>query len=65
MERQGSGFKKITESYYAAHNYRKELKPGFYSEVTSVIGDSVAAAGNLISKLKAASLIVPVNGYGN
>ncbi len=26
--------------------------------------DSVTAAGNLISKLKAASLIVPVKGYG-
>lgn len=35
MERQGSGFKKITESYHAAHNYRKELEPEFYSDVTS------------------------------
>lgn len=35
MERQGSGFKKITEAYYAAHNYRAELKPKFYSDITS------------------------------
>lgn len=35
MERQGSGFKKITEAYYAAHNYRVELEPKFYSDVTS------------------------------
>ena len=35
MERQGSGFKKITESYHAAHNYREELEPEFYSDVTS------------------------------
>lgn len=136
MERQGSGFKKITESYHAAHNYRKELEPEFYSDVTSfqvtlynlnygtttnsanvtiedesvaittdyvaieaaidglnasqttikkakevyknmgtdgifgrsdissITGDSVTAAGNLISKLKAASLIAPVKGHG-
>ena len=35
MERQGSGFKKITEAYYAAHNYRAELEPKFYSDGTS------------------------------
>ena len=35
MERQGSGFKKITESYHAAHNYREELESEFYSDVTS------------------------------
>ncbi len=35
MERQGSGFKKITEAYYAAHYYRAELEPKFYSDVTS------------------------------
>ena len=35
MERKGSGFKKITEAYYAAHNYRAELAPEFYSDVTS------------------------------
>ena len=136
MERQGSGFKKITESYHAAYNYRKELEPEFYSDVTSfqvtlynlnygtttnsanvtienesvaitidyvaveaaidglnasqttikkakavyknmgtdgifgrsdissITGDSVTAAGNLINKLKNASLIVPVKGYG-
>lgn len=136
MERQGSGFKKITESYHAAHNYREELEPKFYSDVTSfkvtlynlnygtittsaniaiedeniavttdhvaievaidrlnasqstikkvkavyktmgidgifgrsdissITGDSVTAAGNLINKLKTANLIVPVKGYG-
>lgn len=35
MERQGSGFKKITEAYRAAHNYRVELEPKFYSDVSS------------------------------
>lgn len=35
MERQGSGFRKITETYYAAHNYRPELEPKFYSDITS------------------------------
>ena len=35
MERQGSGFKKITESYHAAHNYRTELEPKFYSDASS------------------------------
>ena len=35
MERQGSGFKKITETYRAAHNYRDELEPKFYSDVIS------------------------------
>lgn len=35
MERQGSGFKKITEAYYAAHNYRDDLKPQFYSDAVS------------------------------
>ena len=35
MERQGSGFKKITESYRAAHNYRDELEPKFYSDTSS------------------------------
>ena len=34
MERQGSGFKKITDSYYSAHNYRNELKPEFYSDAS-------------------------------
>ena len=32
MERQGSGFRKITEAYHAAHNYRDELEPKFYSD---------------------------------
>lgn len=147
MERQGSGFKKITEAYHAAHNYRKELEPAFYSDVasfqvtlynlnyestekvaiedekvtiggekvaiedekvtiggekvaievaieelnarqttimkvktvykrmgtdglfgrsdiSSITGDSITAAGKLISKLKTANLIVPVKGYG-
>ncbi len=35
MERQGSGFKKITDAYHAAHNFRTELEPVFYSDVTS------------------------------
>ena len=35
MERQGSAFKKITESYRAAHNYRDELEPKFYSDASS------------------------------
>ena len=35
MERQGSGFKKITEYYRAAHNYRDELEPKFYSDASS------------------------------
>lgn len=35
MERQGSGFKKITETYRAAHNYRDELEPEFYSDASS------------------------------
>ena len=35
MERQGSGFRKITEAYHAAHNFRAELEPVFYSDVTS------------------------------
>lgn len=35
MECQGNGFKKITESYYAAHNYRDELEPKFYSDIST------------------------------
>ena len=35
MERQGSGFKKITDAYYSAHNFRKELEPKFYSDFSS------------------------------
>ena len=35
MERQGSGFKKITDAYHAAHNFRVELEPKFYSDVSS------------------------------
>ncbi len=35
MERQGSGFKKITEAYHTAYNYREELEPEFYSDITS------------------------------
>ncbi len=35
MERQGSGFRKITEAYHAAHNYRDELEPKFYSDASS------------------------------
>ena len=32
MERQGSGFKKITDAYCKAYNYRDELRPCFYSD---------------------------------
>ena len=35
MEHQGSGFKKITESYCAAHNYRDELEPRLYYDTSS------------------------------
>ena len=35
MERQGSGFKKITESYRTVYNYRDELEPKFYSDTSS------------------------------
>ena len=35
MARQGSGIKKITEAYRAAHNYRDELEPKFYSDTSS------------------------------
>ncbi len=35
MERQGSGFKKITDAYYSAHNFREELEPKFYSDFSS------------------------------
>lgn len=34
------------------------------SDLSSITGDSVTAAGNLISTLKTASLIVLVKGYG-
>lgn len=34
------------------------------SDISSITGDSVIVAGNLISKLKIANLIVPVKGYG-
>lgn len=35
MERQGSGFRKITEAYHQAHNYREDLEPKFYSDASS------------------------------
>lgn len=35
MERQGSGFRKITEAYHAAHNFRTELEPVFYSDAAA------------------------------
>lgn len=35
MERQGSGFKKITDAYSSAHNYKAELSPKFYSDISS------------------------------
>ena len=48
MERQGSGFKKITETYRAAHNYRDELEPKFYSEVCSNFSFSSSVRRTLI-----------------
>ncbi len=135
MERQGSGFKKITDAYYSAHNFREELEPKFFSDFSSfhvtlynlnynvpfekllidtekvlitsqnlsmqiaidslnvkkptkenakklfsymgfdgifgrtniieITGLSITAAGNLLTNLKNAELIVPVSGYGN
>lgn len=35
MERQGSGFKKIQEGYHSEANFRPELEPEFYSDVSS------------------------------
>lgn len=141
MERRGSGFKKIKEDYHNAVNYRPELEPKFYSDISSfivtlynlnynvpiekvsvdpkkvaigeenvlieaeklsiqkainsldakknikanamrlfnqmgiddifgrsdimeVVGISITAAGNLLTKLKDAGLIQAVNGYG-
>ena len=37
MERRGSGFKKIKEEYHNAVNYRPELEPKFYSDISSFI----------------------------
>lgn len=37
MERRGSGFKKIKEDYRNAVNYRPELEPKFYSDISSFI----------------------------
>lgn len=37
MERRGSGFKKIKEDYRNAVNYRSELEPKFYSDISSFI----------------------------
>ena len=37
MERRGSGFKKIKEDYHNAVNYRPELEPKFYSDISSFI----------------------------
>ncbi len=48
MERQGSGFKKITETYRAAHNYRDELEPKFYSEFCSNFSFSSSVRRTLI-----------------
>ena len=131
MERRGSGFKKIKEDYHNAVNYRPELEPKFYSDISSnvpvekvpvgpekvaigeenmlieaqklsiqkainsldakknikanamrlfnqmgidgifgrsdimeVVGISITAAGNLITKLKDSGLIQAVSGYG-
>ena len=35
MERQGSGFRKIRETYHAAYHYRDGLEPEFYSDKNS------------------------------
>lgn len=35
MERQGSGFKKIKEGYHNEVNFRPELEPSFYSDISS------------------------------
>jgi len=37
IERRGSGFKKIKEDYHNAVNYRPELEPKFYSDISSFI----------------------------
>lgn len=37
MERRGSGFKKIKEDYHNAFNFRPELEPKFYSDISSFI----------------------------
>ncbi|MCD8315346.1 MAG: hypothetical protein LUD44_06935 [Firmicutes bacterium] len=34
MERRGSGFKKIKDGYHFAVNYRTELEPKFYSDIS-------------------------------
>ena len=46
--------------------YKSKGTDGIFgrSDISSITEDSVTAAGNLISKLKAASLIVLVKGYG-
>ena len=36
-ERRDSGFKKIKEDYHNAVNYRPELEPKFYSDISSFI----------------------------
>ncbi len=53
MERQGSGFKKITDAYHAAYNYRSELEPKFHSDAG---GFSVTLA-NLNYAAKAAHVV--------
>lgn len=35
MERRGSGFKKIKDDYHHAINYRSEVEPKFYSNVST------------------------------
>ncbi len=37
MERRGSGFKKIKDDYHNASNFRPELEPKFYSDISSFI----------------------------
>ena len=60
MERQGSGFKKITEAYHVAHNYRKELEPKFYSGVSSILtgGQDCMSKGTCVEKSVIRNVII-------
>ena len=60
MERQGSGFKKITETYRAAHNYRDELEPKFYSEFCSNFSFSSSVRRTLIHTFSSFILSSPL-----
>ena len=67
MERQGSGFKKITETYHAAHNYRDELEPKFYSDASSFqvtlynLNYGTAATANKVTIQKSRMFTAPLN----